>query len=404
MRKSVYVLPALWVVIATGAWAQIDFSRKSWADVLADAKQQRKLIFVDVYTTWCGPCKMFDSQVFSSRTVGKQFNSHFINYKADAERGGLTIARTYNVSAYPTGLFINGDGQLVHSFVGFRPVEVFQEEGKQAFRKTPDGMKMLLYTNAYESGERSGLLVRELLQLHRRYGQEYTPLADDYLKSLPTDSLSLPLNRLIAYENIDGIGNRAFEVVLDNRHDERFRTRGRIAVSQTLTRLIETKDEQGLPALMAAVDRLEGEQAETAKGDYRLQFYRGVKRWTKYAEEAERFVTAYVAPKLTEQLRQQQPDEFQVVYYQLCDIAWHVARETNSQKLIQTLANYVQQANQLTETYQATGACACLLYQLGQKEQALTLQEKAVLLAEKAGTDTQLYRDTLKRMQKGKSL
>lgn len=403
MKKLIFLLP-VWLLVSGGAWAQIDFSRKSWTDVLAEAKLQRKLIFIDVYTTWCGPCKMLDNQVFSSRAVGRQFNSHFISYKADAERGGLTIARTYNVSAYPTGLFINGDGQLIHSFVGFRPADEFQEEGRQAFRKTPDGMKMLLYTNAYESGERSAPLVRELLQLHRRYGEDYTALADKYLKALPADSLALLINRLIAYENIDGIGNQAFEVVVANKHDERFRMRGRIAINQALARLIDAKDERGLPALMAAVDRLDGEQAESLKAEYRLQFYRGVKRWAQYADEAERFVTAYVAPKLTDQLRQQQPDEFQTAYNQLCDIAWHVARETNAQGPLKTLANYVQQANQLTETYQATGACACLLYQLGQKEQAVTLQEKAVLLAEKAGTDSQAYRDALKRMQKGKSL
>ena len=67
--------------------AQINFQKKAWNDVLAEAKLQRKLIFVDVYADWCGPCKMLDRDVFSDKTVGKKFNSYFVNYKADAEKG-----------------------------------------------------------------------------------------------------------------------------------------------------------------------------------------------------------------------------------------------------------------------------------------------------------------------------
>jgi predicted RNA polymerase sigma factor len=72
---------------------------------------------------------------------------------------------------------------------------------------------------------------------------------------------------------------------------------------------------------------------------------------------------------------------------------------------LKTITDYVRQANQLAETPNATGVCACLLYQLGQKEQAVQLQEKAVLLAEQTGSsEAETYKATLKRMQKGKSL
>ncbi|RYF73450.1 MAG: disulfide isomerase, partial [Cytophagaceae bacterium] len=54
--------------------AQINFQKKAWKDLLAEAKMQRKLIFVDVYADWCGPCKMLDRDVFSDKVVGKKFN------------------------------------------------------------------------------------------------------------------------------------------------------------------------------------------------------------------------------------------------------------------------------------------------------------------------------------------
>lgn len=120
--------------------------------MLAEAKVQRKLIFVDVFTDWCGPCKMLDRNVFSDKKVGKQFNSYFINYKTDAKRRGSVIAAQYNVKAYPMGLFINGDGELVHLFTGHMPVTNFMNEGEQALMRTTDGIELALDMNAYEQG------------------------------------------------------------------------------------------------------------------------------------------------------------------------------------------------------------------------------------------------------------
>lgn len=92
-------------------------------------------------------------------------------------------------------------------------------------------------------------------------------------------------------------------------------------------------------------------------------------------------------------------------YSKLCTIGWYFFKEVKDEAKLKTIANYVQQANQLTGTPNATGVCACLLYQMGWKEQAVQLQEKAVTLAEQTDyAETNAYKDRLKRMQKGKSL
>lgn len=394
---------ALLILLPACSWAQINFRRVAWKDVLAEAKAQRKLIFIDVYTDWCGPCKMLDRQVFTNKAVGKQFNGYFINYKADAEKGGMGLARTYNVRAYPTGLFIDGNGNLVHSFVGYRPAELLSHEGEQALLKTPDGMTLNLYANAYEQGDRRPELVRALLKLRTRYGQETAPVVEDYLTKLPADSLNKPINMLIAYENAAGL-DRAFEVLVANKHDDRFRDRARVVLSQTMNRLIAGRDEAQLPAFMAAVDRLEGEQAGEYKAEYQTQYYQGVKQWDRYAEQADAFARQYLLPKLTAAHQQQQPDDFQAAYDKLCTIGAYFVSEVKDEARLKTVTDYVRQANERAETHTATGVCACLLYQLGQKEQALQLQEKALSLAEKSGSDVDPYKATLKRMQRGKAL
>jgi thiol:disulfide interchange protein len=102
--SQICFLALMWVSAQTFSQG-ISFRQDDWQNVLVQAKAQNKLIFVDIYTTWCRPCKEMDKKTFSEASVGDKFNSKFINYKIDAEKGfGITLARRYNVTSYPTCL------------------------------------------------------------------------------------------------------------------------------------------------------------------------------------------------------------------------------------------------------------------------------------------------------------
>jgi thiol-disulfide isomerase/thioredoxin len=109
------------------------FFQGNWTSLLDKARAENKLVFIDAYTTWCGPCKRMSSDVFTSTEVGEFYNRNFINYKLDMERGeGPKISQQYGVAAYPTYLFVNGTGELVHRGLGFLPREDFIDLGKKA--------------------------------------------------------------------------------------------------------------------------------------------------------------------------------------------------------------------------------------------------------------------------------
>ncbi len=92
---------------------------KSWTELLALAKKEHKLIFLDGYASWCGPCKYLQQNVFTQAAVGAYFNATFINAAMDMEAGeGPGIAEKFKVTAYPTLFFIDGDGVLMHKSVG----------------------------------------------------------------------------------------------------------------------------------------------------------------------------------------------------------------------------------------------------------------------------------------------
>lgn len=89
------------------------------------ADKSDKIIFIDAYTSWCGPCKKMAATSFQDENVAELFNSKYINLKIDVENDpdGTEIIKMYKVQAYPTLLFINGRGKLVKSLVGFQTAD-----------------------------------------------------------------------------------------------------------------------------------------------------------------------------------------------------------------------------------------------------------------------------------------
>src|SRR5574344_3046029 len=113
----------------------IQFNSGSWNSILQKAKAQNKLIFMDVYTSWCGPCKKMATQTFTQQEVGDYFNSNFICYKIDAEKGeGIAIAKKYAVTAYPNCLFITGKGESAYRFAGAKDKKSLLKEGEKALK------------------------------------------------------------------------------------------------------------------------------------------------------------------------------------------------------------------------------------------------------------------------------
>ncbi len=93
----------------------ISFETNSLDEIKAKAKKENKLIFIDAYTTWCGPCKWMAKNSFTNDTTADYFNSNFINAKIDMEKGeGVEISKKYEVRCFPNLLFINGDGEIIH--------------------------------------------------------------------------------------------------------------------------------------------------------------------------------------------------------------------------------------------------------------------------------------------------
>jgi len=111
----------------------IEFFEGTWEEALALSEKENKPIFLDAYASWCGPCKILKSRVFTNEEVGTYYNENFINVKMDMEKGeGKSLARKYQLTAYPSLFFINADGTVRKKAVGYHGPEQIIELGKTA--------------------------------------------------------------------------------------------------------------------------------------------------------------------------------------------------------------------------------------------------------------------------------
>ena len=87
MRVFIVLIWCFWFVGVDAQNRSIVFREGNWEKILKQAKKEKKLIFVDCYTSWCGPCKMLAKNVFTQDKVADFYNTEFVCVKMDMEKG-----------------------------------------------------------------------------------------------------------------------------------------------------------------------------------------------------------------------------------------------------------------------------------------------------------------------------
>lgn len=194
----------------------IAFEKGTWQEALNKAKAENKLIFMDCYTSWCGPCKMLARDVFTDPDVAKFFNEHFVNVKFDMEKGeGVTLKEKYGVNAFPTLNFIDAQGELQHCLVGAAPAEILLGQAQ----KVLDGKGLTALTQAYADGNREPEFVTSYLEALGMASKsaEAEKVCLEYFNTLDKAKLQeKPYWDLFA-EYIDDVNSDVFTYVYENR-------------------------------------------------------------------------------------------------------------------------------------------------------------------------------------------
>ena len=206
----------LLISVSTQGFGQgISFFEGTWKEALVKATDENKLIFVDAYATWCGPCKMMAKKVFTQEDVGEFFNDNFINMKLDMEKGESTeFRRKFSVSAFPTLFFVSGDNELIHKVVGAKQGPDLIDLGKQALKKNDQSGK---YEEAYLAGDRSYDLVYAYVAALNHAEKPSSKIANEFLRSKP--NITKAQKSAFLFEACQFVDSRLYKLMMTEKDE-----------------------------------------------------------------------------------------------------------------------------------------------------------------------------------------
>lgn len=222
------------------AAAQTDFRHITYDEAIEAAKSEGKLVFIDFYTQWCGPCKRMAKEVFPTQQVGDYMNANFVSIKIDAEAGeGPALADKFGVKAYPTFVVVAPDGNVTGSFAGYKDGGEFISKVETC--RNPD-LTPERVTARYEAGERTPEVVNayavNLADSNRNYlegRQQATAVVDEYYASLTDEQRLMPANHFMYEAFTNSYSNPRVQFMIDNRG--RFDASKRESIEKIIERL-----------------------------------------------------------------------------------------------------------------------------------------------------------------------
>lgn len=437
----------------------IQFETGNWSSVLAKAQKEKKLIYVDVYTTWCGPCKMLEKNIFPQKEAGDKYNALFVNYRLDAEKGeGIAFAKKYEVSGYPTNLFIDPENEKVVYRIMGAPMEVsgFNANADVALAEQKDPMMLQRYEEEFAKGNRNPEFLEKYLEKTQRLDADNDVILDAYVATLDTKNLS-DSDVYYLSDNVRTIYNSAvpllyeYREVMARRYPDNdygsFENRLERWLYPSVEKAAREKNEQKLRDLEAAIRRYKPEDANSSIFFYRKEYYDATGNAKKSQEVALEEVN-YLAGLSLSDFKAQDEKELEkmrsIIRHQLSqmtlpeganidtiieqniapnaiglpsvrsantlnDAAWKVYEDKKADKAqLEQAMQWAQKAMEFSKLYphfwpSYADTYAALLYRSGQKEAAIKIEEQAWQTAKSVKSDdAEAYQKTLKKMKEGK--
>ena len=203
MKISLSILISLLTLLPFRLNAQVEFIEVETPEQMEAARKkasdQMLMLFVDVYATWCGPCKMMDRDVYGDPSVAVYMNTHYVNVKLDGESDyGRIYVQEQQLEGYPSMFVFSDDGERVSKIVGYTPADALVstltslEEGYSQVKK---------YRSAYQNGTLEPGDFATYIQVVREMGnrEEAERLASEYVEQVMGTRLSDEDIRVVAF-------------------------------------------------------------------------------------------------------------------------------------------------------------------------------------------------------------
>ncbi len=440
--KTKFLIITILFLSVLGFSQGIEFEYGTWKEVLEKAKQTNKPIFIDVYTSWCGPCKKMNKEIFPLTEIGKVYNANFVCYQIDAEKGeGIAIAKKYEVTSYPTYLFIKADGTLFSRALGLMEAEKFIAVSKTAIADMNDPKPLSEWEKEYILKKNDAKFLLDYINKLLKLGKPVTQLFDEYLALLPNDQRAS--NEIIEIYQKESrnitINSLAFKNLEDNKTLLFPKLYGYVyvfmmgAIDNSFREACKSKNEKLLQQVVDANEKLPKTPQTKQKEELFMNYYKKINDLDKYISHATIYcdaslmtITSDSIAKTDKKVLQSFETQRNVLkgkidstqLAQLTNGMAHSTRDKYSQALnsvawdffervadTKALENALRWSKRSLEIYpdnhMSIDTYANLLYKLGRNEDAITKETEALNLAKNTKSDTKVYEETIKKMNSG---
>ncbi|MEO6917124.1 MAG: DUF255 domain-containing protein [Chitinophagaceae bacterium] len=376
----------------------------TWKEILAKAKTENKYIFMDAFTTWCGPCKMMAANIFPLENVGSFFNKNFINVKVQLDTSkedndnvkkwyadAHMIMTDYKVNVFPTYLFLSPDGKLVHRAIGSSPADVFIAKGKDAL--DPDKQYYVML-DKYKAGNRDPEFMRRVAiaadaaydkSVAKTISQEYLKTQKDlftkeniafidrFTNSSRDDGFAFIMNNGEKYDAVMGAGaaaNKLSGIIKQTELYPILFSRNAVAPDwAALNSQLSTKYPKLAPEIISST---------------KVIYFQSKQDWNGFQSAVQDYMKVYGAKASPEELNM---------------YAWTVFENCKDMTCVTDALEWSKRSFKDRENPAFMDTYANILYKLGKKEEAIKWEEKALSLV--AEGDKKTYTETLDKMKKG---
>lgn len=396
MSKTILIIIGLSASVFLGAQNRsIKFEHSAWKDIKAKAKKENKLIFVDAFTTWCGPCKQMAKTVFTNDTAADYYNAHFVNAKIDMEKGeGPEIAKQYNVACYPNLLFIDGDGNLVHRTAGSMSVPMFVGLGKTA---QDNDSNFSWYVRNYEAKKTDARFVAAYIGALSGTCLEPDKELAQYFSLQSENDLWSDANWEMINNYTSDLNSREFKFLVDNKA-RLSATRTEAAVNEKINHVAKSSlrtmvrakpfDQAKYEHTKQQIAQLNIPKGRQILFESDLDLAKRNRNWKGYAELAVAHVDTYYSSNGDE----------------LNSIAWDFYENVDDKAALLKAEAWARQSVALEAAYPNLDTYASLLYKNGKKEEALATANKAIEYAKNENYSADEYKATSDLIAKIKAM
>lgn len=374
----------------------------SWIEIKAKAKAENKFIFMDCFTTWCGPCKYMSSAVFPTEEAGRILNDKFISVKVQLDttdndnaevrnwyENGHDISQSYRIKAYPTYLIFDANANLVHRFTGASPtVAEFIEKTKKSLNPETQYYTLL---KQYESGKRDPSFLHKMaIAAMDAYDKtNLRAIAKDYLNT--QSDLFTRENLILLINSTETSNDLGFEVMI-NSPSKVDAILGEGIAENIVTQIIlqeevfiKYKNQQpDWNAVTASVTKNYPVRADEVISKAKVIYYQQINDWDNFQFAIVNYMKKY-GSKVS-------PNE-------LNNYAWAVFQNCHDIKCVEEALEWSKNSFKDNNDPAFIDTYANILYKLGKNDDAINWEQKALNLA--PSNDKKAYGETLQKMRNG---